>query len=78
MAPFEFLYGRRCRTPLNWSEAGERQFFGPNMIKEEEDQLRNVRDQLKAASLIKKATMIVIIDPKAMSWTRRLTSGLPL
>ena len=22
MAPFEFLYGRKCRTPLNWSEAG--------------------------------------------------------
>jgi transposase InsO family protein len=24
MAPFEALYGRRCRTPLNWSEPGER------------------------------------------------------
>jgi hypothetical protein len=23
MAPFEALYGRRCRTPLNWSQAGE-------------------------------------------------------
>jgi transposase InsO family protein len=23
MAPFEALYGRRCRTPLNWSEAEE-------------------------------------------------------
>src|SRR3954471_12054774 len=34
MAPFELLYGRRCRTPLNWSETGERQFFGPDMIKE--------------------------------------------
>src|SRR3954462_12023236 len=28
MDPFEFLYGRRCRTPLNWSETSERQFFG--------------------------------------------------
>src|SRR3954471_15571402 len=27
MAPFELLYGRRCRTPLNWSETGERQLF---------------------------------------------------
>src|SRR4051812_22861467 len=33
MAPFELLYGRRCQTPLNRSEAGERQLFGPNMIK---------------------------------------------
>jgi hypothetical protein len=24
MAPFDALYGQRCRTPLNWSEAGER------------------------------------------------------
>jgi hypothetical protein len=29
MAPFEALYGRRCRTPLNWSQAGEREIFGP-------------------------------------------------
>src|SRR3954467_8199925 len=27
MAPFEFLYGQRCRTILHWSETGERQFF---------------------------------------------------
>jgi transposase InsO family protein len=26
MAPFEDLYGGRCRTPLNWSEPGERWF----------------------------------------------------
>jgi hypothetical protein len=27
MAPFEALYGRRCRTPLNWSQAGEREYL---------------------------------------------------
>src|SRR3954470_5957464 len=48
MAPFEFLYGRRCRTPLNWSETGERQLFGTYMIKEVEEQVRIVRNQLKA------------------------------
>src|SRR4051812_23795434 len=31
-APFEVLYGRKCRTPLNWSEAGERQFLGPDVV----------------------------------------------
>src|SRR3954464_3608131 len=36
-APFEILYGRRCRTPLNWSETGERQFFGPYMIQDAEE-----------------------------------------
>ena len=24
MAPFEALYGRRCRTPLSWDEVGDR------------------------------------------------------
>ncbi|WVZ80626.1 hypothetical protein U9M48_028085 [Paspalum notatum var. saurae] len=31
MAPFKTLYGRRCRTPLNWSEPGERVTFGPDL-----------------------------------------------
>ena len=34
MAPFEALYGRKCRTPLYWSETGESQLFGPEIIKE--------------------------------------------
>jgi transposase InsO family protein len=33
MAPFDALYGRRCRTPLNWLEAGERTLFGPDLVK---------------------------------------------
>jgi hypothetical protein len=36
MAPFHALYGRRCRTPLNWSEAGERTLFGPDLVKDAE------------------------------------------
>ena len=32
MAPFEFMYGRKCRTPLNWSEVGESQIFGPDIL----------------------------------------------
>ncbi|WVZ71367.1 hypothetical protein U9M48_019959 [Paspalum notatum var. saurae] len=31
MAPFEALYGRRCRMPLNWSKPGERVTFGPDL-----------------------------------------------
>jgi hypothetical protein len=36
MAPFEALYRRKCRTPLYWSEIGESQLFGPEIIKEAE------------------------------------------
>jgi hypothetical protein len=49
MAPFEALYGRRCRTPLNWSQTGERKIFGPDLIMEAEDKVRLIQDNLKAA-----------------------------
>src|SRR3954466_7845322 len=49
MALFEVLYGRKCRTPLNWSETGERTLIGPEIIQHAEDQLRVIREHLKAA-----------------------------
>jgi hypothetical protein len=49
MAPFEALYGRKCRTPLNWSETGESQVFGHDIIKEAEEQVQLIRNRLKAA-----------------------------
>jgi hypothetical protein len=38
MAPFEALYGRRCITSLNWSEPGERWFFGVDLVNERKSQ----------------------------------------
>jgi transposase InsO family protein len=46
MAPFEMLYGRRCRTLLFWSETGEQKIFGPNILQETEKQVRMVRENL--------------------------------
>jgi hypothetical protein len=40
MAPFEVLCGRKCRTPLMWSEVGERIFFGPATIVEAKKMLQ--------------------------------------
>ena len=49
IAPFEVLYGRKCRTPLNWSETGERALFGPDVINEAEEKVRIIRENLKIA-----------------------------
>jgi len=49
MALFEALYGRRCRTPLHWSEPGERWFFGVDLVKENEDKVRQIQNNLKVA-----------------------------
>ena len=51
MAPFEALYGRRCRTPLSWDEVGDRQLFGPDLIKESEQKVKLICDRLKAEEL---------------------------
>ncbi|XP_070018067.1 uncharacterized protein [Nicotiana sylvestris] len=34
MAPYEILYGRRCRSPIGWFEAGETNLLGPNLVQE--------------------------------------------
>ena len=49
MAPFEALYGRKCWTPLYWSETGESQLFGTDIIKEVERQVQIIRENLRTA-----------------------------
>jgi hypothetical protein len=49
MAPFEALYGRRCCTPLNWSHTGERKFFGPALVKDAEEKVRVIKENLRIA-----------------------------
>jgi hypothetical protein len=49
MAPYEALYGRQCRTPLFWSQTGESQVFGPEVLKDAEKQVQLVRESLKVA-----------------------------
>jgi len=49
MAPFEALYGRRCRTPLIWSQTGERKIFGPDLVTKAENKVKIIQANLKAA-----------------------------
>jgi hypothetical protein len=47
MAPFEALYGRKCRTPLYWSQTGESQLFGTDIVKEAKRQVQIIRENLR-------------------------------
>jgi hypothetical protein len=49
MAPFEFLYGRKCRTPLFWNEPSENQIFEPDILWGAKRQVQMVRENLKLA-----------------------------
>jgi hypothetical protein len=49
MAPFEALYGRKCRTPLFWNQTGESQVFSLEILQEAERQVQIIRENLKVA-----------------------------
>ncbi|XP_070015381.1 uncharacterized protein [Nicotiana sylvestris] len=34
VAPFEALYGRRCRSPISWFELGEAKLYGTDLVKD--------------------------------------------
>ncbi|KAG4175500.1 hypothetical protein ERO13_A11G189066v2 [Gossypium hirsutum] len=50
MAPYEALYRRKCRTPLYWTKLRENQIHGVDLVKEAEEKIKVIRDNLKAAS----------------------------
>ncbi|KAL0439017.1 UNVERIFIED_CONTAM: Transposon Tf2-12 polyprotein [Sesamum latifolium] len=49
MAPYEALYGRKCRSPICWDIEGLRQFEGPELVQETVDKIQTVKQCLKAA-----------------------------
>jgi hypothetical protein len=55
MLPFEALYDRKCRTPLYWDQTGERQFFGPELIQEAEEQVRIIQENLRVSQTRQKS-----------------------
>src|SRR6185437_14501609 len=63
MAPFEALYGRRCHTPLSWSQVGERVVFGPDLVTEAEEKVRVIQANLKAAQSRQKSYFDKRRDP---------------
>ncbi|GJZ51435.1 putative reverse transcriptase domain-containing protein [Tanacetum coccineum] len=48
-APFEALYGRKCRSPVCWSEVGDAQLTGPEMIHKTTEMIVQIKNRLLAA-----------------------------
>ena len=49
MAPYQALYGRKCRTPVCWEEVGERRLIGPEIVQITFDQIQMIKDILNTA-----------------------------
>ncbi|KAK9020566.1 hypothetical protein V6N11_010586 [Hibiscus sabdariffa] len=50
MAPYEALYGRRCRTPVCWAEAGQKLLPMPDILKGTTEKVKLISERLKAAT----------------------------
>ncbi|GJS05610.1 putative reverse transcriptase domain-containing protein [Tanacetum coccineum] len=48
-APFEALYGRKCRSPVLWAEIGEGSLIRPELVQETTDKVVAIKERLKVA-----------------------------
>ncbi|GJW70589.1 putative reverse transcriptase domain-containing protein [Tanacetum coccineum] len=48
-APFEALYGRKCRSPVCWAEVGDAQLTGPAIIHETTEKIVQIKSRIQAA-----------------------------
>ncbi|GJZ20642.1 putative reverse transcriptase domain-containing protein [Tanacetum coccineum] len=48
-APFEALYGRKCRSPICWAEVGDSQLLGPEIIHETTEKIVQIKSCIQAA-----------------------------
>ncbi|GJY36950.1 putative reverse transcriptase domain-containing protein, partial [Tanacetum coccineum] len=48
-APFEALYGRKCRSPVCWAEVGDAQLTGPELIHETTEKIIQIKQRIQAA-----------------------------
>nr|GFB45910.1 putative reverse transcriptase domain-containing protein [Tanacetum cinerariifolium] len=47
--PFEALYGRTCCSPVCWTEVGEAQILGPELIQETSKKIVQIKQRMQAA-----------------------------
>ncbi|GJY49691.1 putative reverse transcriptase domain-containing protein [Tanacetum coccineum] len=48
-APFEALYGRKCRSPIYWAEVGDAQLTGPEIVRETIEKIIQIKHRLQAS-----------------------------
>ncbi|GJT73787.1 putative reverse transcriptase domain-containing protein [Tanacetum coccineum] len=48
-APFEALYGRKCRSPVCWAEVGDARLTGPELVHETTEKIVQIKQRMQAA-----------------------------
>ncbi|GJX60117.1 putative reverse transcriptase domain-containing protein [Tanacetum coccineum] len=62
-APFEALYGQKCRSPICWAEVGDAQLTGPELIHETTEKIVQIKQRIQAARDCQKSYAGVIRKP---------------
>nr|GFC35014.1 putative reverse transcriptase domain-containing protein [Tanacetum cinerariifolium] len=72
-APFEALYGRKCRSPVYWTEVGGAQILGPELIQDTIEKIVQIkqgmqvaRDRRKSYADLKRKPMEFQVGDKVM------------
>ncbi|GJX60791.1 putative reverse transcriptase domain-containing protein [Tanacetum coccineum] len=73
VAPFEALYGRKCRSPVCWAEVGDAQLTGPAIIHETTEKIVQIKSRIQAArdrqknyANIRRKLMVFQVDDRVM------------
>nr|GFA56655.1 putative reverse transcriptase domain-containing protein [Tanacetum cinerariifolium] len=62
-APFEALYGRKCRSPVCWAEVREAQLTGPEIFQETTEKIVQIKQRLKLHAIAKRV-MPMKLNPR--------------
>nr|GEX93720.1 putative reverse transcriptase domain-containing protein [Tanacetum cinerariifolium] len=49
VAPFDAVYGRKCRSPIYWAEVGDSQLTGLKIIHETTEKIFQIKKRIQAA-----------------------------
>ncbi|KAM6547398.1 hypothetical protein CsatB_019074 [Cannabis sativa] len=49
MAPYELLYGRKCRSPIHWDVTGERKDLGPKSVQQTNEAIEKIKTRMLAS-----------------------------
>ncbi|GJU25285.1 putative reverse transcriptase domain-containing protein [Tanacetum coccineum] len=77
-APFEALYGRKCRSPICWAEVRDAQLTGPVIIHETIEKIVQIKSRIQAAHDRQKSYANIRRKPTVIERVRTVAYKLEL
>ncbi|GJV93322.1 hypothetical protein Tco_1541135 [Tanacetum coccineum] len=75
-APFEALYGRKCRSPICWAEVRDSQLTGPEIIHETTEKIIQIKSRIQVVSDCQKSYADIIAKVRTIAYRLELPEQL--